>query len=67
MDIKEILNIAENVSDKPNQKLVESATILAKEFEDTKTLLIQLSHHLDKVEESYYKISEEIKKRNGGQ
>lgn len=67
MDIKEILNIADNANSKTNQQLVESATVLAKEFEDTKTLLIQLSHHLDKVEESYFKISEEIKKRNGGQ
>ena len=67
MDIKEILNIAENASSKSNKQLVDSATVLAKEFEDTKTLLIQLSHHLDKVEESYFKISEEIKTRNGGQ
>ena len=65
MDIKIILEIAENVSKRSNKDLIEAATILTKEFEDTKTLMIQLSHHLDNVEKSYYQISEEVKKRKG--
>jgi hypothetical protein len=65
MDIKIILEIAENVSKRSNKDLIEAATILSKEFEDTKTLMIQLSHHLDNVENSYYQISEEVKKRKG--
>jgi len=65
MDIKIILEIAENVSKRSNKDLIEAATILTKEFEDTKTLMIQLSHHLDNVENSYYQISEEVKKRKG--
>lgn len=63
MDIKEILEIAENATKRSNKDLVEAATILTKEFEDTKSLLIQLSYHLDNVEKSYYQISEEIKNR----
>ena len=65
MDIKVILEISENASKRSNKELIESATILTKEFEDTKTLMIQLSHHLDNVEKSYYQISEEIKNRKG--
>ena len=65
MDIKIILEIAENVSKRSNKDLIDAATILSKEFEDTKTLMIQLSHHLDNVENSYYQISEEVKKRKG--
>jgi hypothetical protein len=65
MDIKVILEIAENASKRSNKDLIEAATILTKEFEDTKTLMIQLSHHLDNVENSYYQISEEVKKRKG--
>ena len=63
MDIKEILEIAENATKRSNKDLVEAATVLTKEFEDTKSLLIQLSYHLDNVEKSYYQISEEIKNR----
>ncbi len=65
MDIKIILEIAENASKRSNKDLIEAATILTKEFEDTKSLMIQLSHHLDNVENSYYQISEEVKKRKG--
>ena len=65
MDIKIILEIAENASKRSNKDLIEAATILSKEFEDTKTLMIQLSQHLDNVENSYYQISEEVKKRKG--
>jgi hypothetical protein len=63
MDIKEILEISENAHSRSNKDLFDAATILTKEFEDTKSLLIQLSYHLDNVEKSYYKISEEIKNR----
>lgn len=63
MDIKVILEIAENASKRSNKDLIEAATILSKEFEDTKSLMVQLSHHLDNVENSYYQISEEIKGR----
>tara|TARA_R110000803_G_scaffold48837_2_gene101473 strand:- start:32930 stop:33127 length:198 start_codon:yes stop_codon:yes gene_type:complete len=65
MDIKVILEIAENASKRSNKDLIEAATILSKEFEDTKSLMVQLSHHLDNVENSYYQISEEIKGRKG--
>ena len=65
MDIKVILEIAENASKRSNKDLIEVATILSKEFEDTKSLMVQLSHHLDNVENSYYQISEEIKGRKG--
>lgn len=63
MDIKEILEMAENANKRSNKDLIEAATILTKEFEDTKSLMIQLSYHLDNIEKSYFQISEEIKNR----
>lgn len=66
MDIKEVLEISESAKNKSNKELFDAATILTKEFEDTKSLLIQLSHHLDNVEKSYYLISDEIKNRKSG-
>ena len=63
MDIKEIVEIGENAHKRSNKDLTEAASVLKKEFEDTKNLLIQLSYHLDSVEKCYYQISEEIKSR----
>jgi len=63
MDIRELIELGENASKKGNKDLIEGASILTKEFEDTKSLIIQLSHHLDNVEKCYYQISDEIKSR----
>jgi len=63
MDIKDILEIGENASKRSNKDLLDAATTLTREFEDTKDLLIKLSYHLDVVESAYFKVSTEIKNR----
>lgn len=63
MDPKEIKDIVENVKDKPNKKLVECRDELAAEFEKTKELIVDLTKHLDAVQNSYEIVNKEIGKR----
>ncbi len=63
MDVKQIEDIVKNVKDKPNKMLVESRSILKSEFEKTKDLILELTKHLDAVQESYEIINEEIGNR----
>ena len=53
-----------NPKNKPNKIILNEMSLLKEEFEKTKALLINLTHHLDNVENSYNKLNEEIKKRN---
>tara|TARA_R100001377_G_C3194507_1_gene112066 strand:- start:2874 stop:3059 length:186 start_codon:yes stop_codon:yes gene_type:complete len=52
-----------NPKELPNKEILKEMASLKEEFEKTKSLLINLSHHLDNVEGSYNKLNEEIKKR----
>ena len=53
-------------SDKPNKDILNEMSSLKEEFDKTKALLIDLTHHLDNLENTYNKLNEEMKKRNGG-
>jgi len=64
MEPKDIIEIVKNVKDKPNKTLVESRDLLLTEFNKTKELIVDLTHHLDAVKESYETINEEIGKRS---
>lgn len=63
MEPKDLIDIVENVKDKPNKNLVESRDLLHAEFEKTKELIVELTRHLDTVQEYYEIINEEIGKR----
>jgi hypothetical protein len=63
MDKDKIIEIVKNVKDKPNKDLVECRDILLAEFEKTKQLIIDLTRHLDVVQEYYETINGEIGKR----
>tara|TARA_R110002020_G_scaffold103262_1_gene241808 strand:+ start:6281 stop:6463 length:183 start_codon:yes stop_codon:yes gene_type:complete len=56
-------NVNKNPKDLPNKEILKEMSLLKEEFEKTKSLLINLSHHLDNVEESYNRLNDEIKKR----
>lgn len=56
----EIVNDAEN---KSNKNLFEASEILMDEFEKTKSLIIELTRHMDGIEVMYNKVNDEIKKR----
>jgi hypothetical protein len=63
MDKNKIKEIAENAKDKSNKDLIEGRDILLVEFEKTKELIINLTRHLDTVQEYYEIINKEIGKR----
>lgn len=65
MDIKKIIDIVSDVENKPNKDLISAEVILFEEFEKTKSLIIELTEHLEKVEESYLTITKEIQRRTG--
>lgn len=55
----EIIDIIKDYKNRPNKDLIRALEILSKEFEFTKTTLIKLSKHLDKVEHTYNTILKE--------
>ena len=57
--------ILKNYKEKPNKNILEEMSSLKEELDKTKALIINLTHHLDKVEETYNKLNEEIKTRLG--
>jgi hypothetical protein len=65
MEIKKIIEIVSDVENKPNKDLDSAEVVLYEEFEKTKSLIIELTEHLEKVEESYLIITKEIQRRRG--
>jgi sulfite reductase alpha subunit-like flavoprotein len=63
MEAEEIKDIISNYKNKPNKSLVMVMDYLKDDFENTKELLIKLTHHLDSTEKEYNKIYDEYKKR----
>ena len=63
MDKDEIIEIAKDVKNKSNNDLIEARDALIKEFENTKTLIIDLTRHIESVEEYYNIINKEIGNR----
>ena len=63
MDKDKINNILENVSIKSNKDLIDCRNILHDEFEKTKTLIIDLTRHLDAVKYNHELVNNEIGKR----
>jgi hypothetical protein len=64
MNHEKIYEVYKNVKDKPNKDLIESLKTLSYEFEKTKDLIIDLTRHLDSVQEMYDVINDELGKRN---
>lgn len=64
MDKNKILDIIENIENKSNKDLLEARSILETEFDSSKELIINLTRHLESIEEFYNKINKEIGKRN---
>jgi len=56
--------IINNINDSSNKELLSCLEILNKDFEETKTSVINLTQHLDTVELLYNKVFKEYKKRN---
>lgn len=63
MDKDRLIEIADDVQNKSNKDLFSALEELGKEFENTKDLIINLTRHLESVEELYIKVNDEIGKR----
>lgn len=63
MEKNKIIEIISDTENKSNNDLFSAEKVLYDEFEKTKSLIVELTHHLESVEESYLRITKEIKKR----
>jgi hypothetical protein len=63
MDKEKILNIVEDIENKSNKDLLAAESFLFEEFETAKKLAIDLTRHMDTVEELHEKVIKEIAKR----
>jgi hypothetical protein len=66
MESQKLIEIANDVENKSNKDLMIVADELSEEFERTKELIIDLTRHLDGVENLYNKVNKEIEKRYTG-
>jgi hypothetical protein len=62
---KEILDIIKDYKSKSNVDLRKAMDYINEDFELTKKNLVSLTHHLDKLENTYNKLLSEYKIRNG--
>ena len=63
MDKEQIIEIANDAKNKSNKDLIDARDSLITEFENTKKLILDLTHHLEAVEEYYNSINKEIANR----
>jgi prefoldin subunit 5 len=66
MEKDKLLDIINDIQNSPNKDLFSAIELLNEEFENTKQLIIEMTKHLDTVEEYYNKINNEIEKRHKG-
>jgi len=63
---KKTMEVIENPSNHSNSDLQFAMDIINKDYELVKQTLIDMTHHLDSLEESYNKVLKEYNSRNGG-
>lgn len=63
MDKDKIIEIAKDVKNKSNQDLLDAQKSLLDEFNNTKDLIVNLTRHIETVEEYYNMINKEIGNR----
>ena len=63
MEKDKVINVANNSENSSNKDLVEVRDFLIEEYTETKNLIIDLTKHLDGIEELYNKVNDELEKR----
>lgn len=63
MEKEKIIEIMEDIENKSNRDLFSVSDFLYEEFNNTKELIINLTRHLETVEEMYNKVLAEVEKR----
>jgi hypothetical protein len=64
MEKEKIIEVIEDLENRSNKDLFDVADFLYNEFENTKELIINLTRHMDTIEEMYNKVNSEIEKRS---
>jgi hypothetical protein len=63
MTQEKIYEVVKNVQDKPNKDLMMCLNLLSEEFEKTKELIIDLTKHMENIEDMYNIVNKELGKR----
>ena len=63
MDKEKLLKVVAVIENKSNKDLLDAESFLFEEFETAKKLAIELTRHMDAIEELHEKVIKEIKKR----
>jgi hypothetical protein len=63
MNKNEIIDISNDVENRSNKDLVNSRDFLIEEFQKTKDIIIDLTRHLESIENLYNVINKELEKR----
>lgn len=63
MDKKKIVETLNDVENKSNKDLLDTIKILEEEFTKTKDLIVNLTRHLDTIQDLHTKAYNEINKR----
>jgi DNA-dependent RNA polymerase auxiliary subunit epsilon len=65
IDIDKVIDIVADIKSKPNKELTQVMDFLAQDFEETKKLIVELTYHIDNIENLYNKVLKEYQTRNG--
>jgi hypothetical protein len=63
IDVEKLNTIITEIKSSDNQELVQAMDFLSEDFEETKQMIVNLSIHLDNVENLYNKILVEYNSR----
>jgi len=63
-NVEKLKSVLTEYKSKSNSDLRFAMDEISKDFEDTKELVIKLTHHLDALEHNYNRLLEEYKSRN---
>lgn len=65
LNYEEVTEIISDITNRGNKDLVQVMDYLSQDFEETKNMIIDLTKHLDNIENLYNSVLKEYKKRGG--
>lgn len=63
INYEEVTEIISDITNRSNKDLVQVMDYLSQDFEETKNMIIDLTKHLDNIENLYNSVLKEYKKR----
>jgi len=63
LNYDEVTEIVSDLHNRGNKELVQVMDYLTEDFDETKTLIIELTKHLDNIENLYNSVLKEYKRR----